>query len=503
MEPFIRKPLHILTSKWFAVVLISLLLSCLSIFPIENASAQTCGWNWDILSISGIKTNYHSGETISGNISFRLNNAANSSAIQQLLIGIIDLQNKVIDVKCVYNGVPKTCPAWTTGTASFSLKTPVTPGNYKVIAADYFEYSCSHALNKFPSLYSPTSPYCKDITTITISAPPPPPPCSASWDISVVSGLKSNYKLGESINGNVKFTINNSAGSPGITQQILIGIADQTGKVYDLACIYNGQPKECPGFTTGSGSFSLKNPGTLGSYSIIGAQDAQHSCQSAQITPDRTRIIAKITIPAPPGKPGTGEDNGTVDGPDTNTVVIICFIAAVLILSIAYSASRRKPTKKYIRFVLFLVLISFVGYLFAKYGIPVIKDWFTQHWRTIRNVLLALVALAIIGVVVRQRIKKKGPISYIYVMSNSAYKKTYKIGHSRDPAKRAEDLGSATGVLGKFEVDFKLPVAEADAALIESQVHKELERYRVVDNREFFEVQKDIIINTIRKIAGK
>jgi hypothetical protein len=122
------------------------------------------------LSISGIKTNYQPGETISGNISFRLHNAANSSAIQQLLIGIIDAQNKVIDVKCVYNGAPKTCPEWTTGTASFSLKTPVTPGNYKVIAADYFEYSCSDAINKFPSLYSSTSPYCKDITTITISA---------------------------------------------------------------------------------------------------------------------------------------------------------------------------------------------------------------------------------------------------------------------------------------------------------------------------------------------
>jgi len=170
MASFIGRLQNILVSKLFAVVLISLLLSCLSIFPIANASAQPCDWNWDILSISGIKTNYQPGETISGNISFRLHNKANSGAIQQLLIGIIDSQNKVIDVKCVYNGAPKDCPEWTTGTASFSLKAPVTPGNYKVIAADDLENSCSDAINRFPSLCSSTSPYCKDITTITISA---------------------------------------------------------------------------------------------------------------------------------------------------------------------------------------------------------------------------------------------------------------------------------------------------------------------------------------------
>jgi len=174
MASLVGRLRNILLSKWFAVIPIFLLMCCLSIFLIANVSAQTCGWNWDILSISGIKTNYQPGETISGNISFRLHNAANSSAIQQILIGIIDSQNKVIDVKCVYNGVPKACPAWTTGTASFSLKTPVTPGNYKVIAADDLENSCSAAINRFPSLCSSTSPYCKDITTITISASPPP-----------------------------------------------------------------------------------------------------------------------------------------------------------------------------------------------------------------------------------------------------------------------------------------------------------------------------------------
>jgi hypothetical protein len=299
MASFIGRLQNILVSKLFAVVLISLLLSCLSIFPIANASAQTCGWNWDILSISGIKTNYHSGETISGNISFRLNNAANSSPIQQILIGIIDLENKVIDVNCVYNGVPKECPAWTTGTASFSLKTPVIPGNYKVIAADDFETSCSAALNRFPSLCSSTSPYCKDITTITISA---------------------------------------------------------------------GRTEIAPPIPT-----SPTSP-----------------------------------PPTPPSQPDTGKKNGTVGTPDTtkpsggiapialnkNTIIIISFVAALVILTLF--ASRKKGSKHFTKSILLLVLISFIGYLFWVYAIPLIADWFRHNLGTI----ITLVALAIVAMVV-------------------------------------------------------------------------------------------------------
>ena len=147
--------------------------------------------------------------------------------------------------------------------------------------------------------------------------------CSASWDISAVDGLKSNYQLGESINGDVKFTISNAAGEPRVIQQILVGIADQTGKVYDFTCIYNGQPKECPEFTTGSGSFSLKNPDTSGSYNIIANQDANYSCQSAHISSTGARIIATITVSAskadeksvapttPPPPPPTKENTTT------------------------------------------------------------------------------------------------------------------------------------------------------------------------------------------------
>lgn len=400
MTSFVERLQNILVSKWFAVVLISLLLSCLSIFPIANASAQTCGWNWDILSISGIKTNYHSGETISGNISFRLNNAANSSAIQQLLIGIIDLQNKVIDVKCLYNGVPKTCPAWTTGTASFSLKTPVTPGNYKVIAADYLEYSCSDAINKFPSLYSPTSPYCKDITTITISAPSPPPPpenasaqaCGGNWDISSTSGIKTNYQLGETISGNISFKINNPSDCPSCTQQILVGLVDSQNKVIDVKCVYDGIPKVCPLRTTGTVSVSWVNPASPGTYRILATQDAKPNFRPKE----SYKNIATITVSA--SGSGTPQGGGASKTGISTQFIIVAI--ALLVLLFIFSLMGLKALKGFIRFIFVLAVISFLGYLFWQYGIPVISKWIRENLSTIIGVLLSLGALAIAGIAI-------------------------------------------------------------------------------------------------------
>jgi hypothetical protein len=325
------------------------------------------------------------------------------------LIGIIDLQNKVIDVKCVYNGVPKACPAWTTGTASFSLKTPVTPGNYKVIAADYYEYSCSDALNKFPSLYSSTSPYCKDIITITISA------------------------------------------------------------------------------------------------SVI----------------DQKSVAPTIpTPPIPPGQPDTGKKNGTVSVPDTtkpsggiapialnkNTIIIISFVAALVILTLF--ASRKRGSKRYVKSIL-LVLISFIGYLFWVYAIPLIADWLRHNLGTIIKVLLALVALAVIGVVVWQWIKKRTPSTppppppsekegYIYIARCPSHEEDlYKIGRSKDhPTKRMKGIGG-TGVPEEFILYEHWKVA--DAVLAESLVHKALDKYRINPNREFFKARPRIIIRIIEE----
>jgi hypothetical protein len=423
MASFIGRLQNILVSKLFAVVLISLLLSCLSIFPIANASAQTCGWNWDILSISGIKTNYQPGETISGNISFRLHNKANSGAIQQLLIGIIDSQNKVIDVKCVYNGAPKDCPEWTTGTASFSLKAPVTPGNYKVIAADDLENSCSDAINRFPSLCSSTSPYCKDITTITISA---------------------------------------------------------------------GRTEIAPPIPTSPTS----PPPTL------------------------------------PSQPDTGKKNGTVGTPDTtkpssgiapialnkNTIIIISFVAALVILTLF--ASRKKGSKHFTKSILLLVLISFIGYLFWVYAIPLIVDWFRHNLGTIIKVLLALVVFAVIGVVVwisrntilewfKEKIGKDGPPpppppnsekeGYIYIARCPSHEPDlYKIGRTKNhPISRMGDLGGSTSSPDSFLLIEHWRVT--GVALAESLVRKALEKYRPNPKREFFKARLKTILPVVEE----
>ncbi|MCJ7653786.1 MAG: restriction endonuclease [Dehalococcoidia bacterium] len=284
MASFVGRLQNILVSKWFAVALIALLLSCLSIFPLANASAQTCDdWNWDVWGISGIKTNYQLGETISGSISFKINNPSYCpGCVQQILVGLVDSQNRVIDVKCIYDGRPKVCPEWTIDTVNVSWENPASPGTYRLLATQDANYSCSDAKPNF----RPNESY-KNIATITV----------------VVAGTTSN---GE------------------------------------------------------------------------------------QVT-------------EPPSPTSTPSDESKNKGPinvlDTNTVVIICFIAAVLILSISYSRSR-EATRKYIRFVLFLILISFVGYLFWMYGIPVISKWIRENLSTIIGVLLSLGALAIAGIAI-------------------------------------------------------------------------------------------------------
>ena len=395
MTSFVERLQNILMSKWLAVVLILPMLSCLSIFPIANASAQTCSPNWDVLSISGMKTNYQLGEAINGSISFRINNPSDCpGCFLQILVGLVDSQNTVIDVKCIYDGQPKVCPEWTVDTVNVSWEHPSSPGNYRLLATLDSMYSCSDAKPRF----RPQESY-ELLATITVSAPspspsPPPPP-----------------------------------------------------------------------------------------------------------------------TPTPPSQPDTGKKNGTVGVPDTtkpsggiapialnkNTIIIISFVAALVILTLF--ASRKRGSKRYAKSLLLLVLVSFIGYLFWVYAIPLIADWFRHNLGTI----ITLVALAAIGGVVWQRIKEKRPknFSYIYVMSNSAYKNLYKIGHSIDPEKRAEELSRPTGVPGKFKVTFKLPVDVADAVLIESRVHEKLKKYRVRGNREFFAAKEDVIENTVIKIASE
>jgi hypothetical protein len=421
MASFVGRLQNILVSKWFSVVLISFLLFWLTIFPITNISAQTCDTNWNILSIIGIKSDYQSGETISGNISFRLNNpSVCPGCLQQILVGIVDSQTEVIDVQCVYDGIPKVCPQWTIGTANFSLKNPVTPGKYKIIAANYYQHSCSDAINRYApngSIHTALVEY-RIIATIIISAS----------------------------ETNEKSVVPTTPPLPPLTQ----------------------------GDTTSSSSASNAN------------------------------------------------QEGTVPTTGSNTPLIIT-IVALLILLLIFSFLSSKARKGFIKFILILAIVSFLGLLFLIYGTPAISKWIGENQSTIIGVLLSLSAMAIAGIAIWLNkdkilgwIKKllepfpsapkpeKGDYNYIYIMRCQAYRKNlYKIGQSRDPEKRARELSSPTGVAGRFEVLDKYKLPKHDAVLAELRVHKALERYRANDNREFFEVPIRTIIDTIRKILSE
>lgn len=74
---------------------------------------------------------------------------------------------------------------------------------------------------------------------------------------------------------------------------------------------------------------------------------------------------------------------------------------------------------------------------------------------------------------------------YVYVMFNPAFPHLVKVGRTtRSTNERAEELYS-TGTPGKFIVAYDVLVD--DCVEVEAIVHRELEKYRYSQNREFFE----------------
>ena len=87
-----------------------------------------------------------------------------------------------------------------------------------------------------------------------------------------------------------------------------------------------------------------------------------------------------------------------------------------------------------------------------------------------------------------QRARKKGKekienIGYVYVLSNKAYPKIYKIGSTYGlPEERAEEL-TGTGHLMPFKVEAQIKIRSAE--YYEKKIHSILGNYRVKQNREF------------------
>jgi len=91
----------------------------------------------------------------------------------------------------------------------------------------------------------------------------------------------------------------------------------------------------------------------------------------------------------------------------------------------------------------------------------------------------------------------------IYIAQNSAYgKNVFKVGKSeREVRERMVELNSATGVIGKFDPVAFFAVNDIDSA--EAKCHLVLRDYRVQPDREFFEIERDRLIEIVRDVANQ
>lgn len=83
--------------------------------------------------------------------------------------------------------------------------------------------------------------------------------------------------------------------------------------------------------------------------------------------------------------------------------------------------------------------------------------------------------------------KKEG---YVYVLSNPAMPGLVKIGRTtRHPADRVREMNSASGVALRFKLEMSIRTKYPNWT--ERLLHRALDRYRLNQNREFFQLSAD------------
>jgi hypothetical protein len=398
---------------------------------IQHVLAETCSGAWDITDTSGIKTNYQLGETISGNISFKISNSADCPrCTQQILIALIDSQGYLAGWTCIFDDIPQVCPDSTTGKVDITLRNPNYPGTYRIIASNEKQRDCFDAFvlgDYHPKITAPQM----QIATIKVAAsnainepsvPTPPPsfPEPSSNNLPTI----------------LLFSANPSSIKKGESTRISWEVVDAT-QIFITPEPGRAAPKG--GYTTAQ--LSEPTTYTLTATNSYGSVTGEITVNIIGVSPPSSSLNELPTLP-------TGGIADTID--------------ATLLR---------------------------------------IKTWIQQLIHFVLTVLLPIACIVIIGIIV-WRNRKPRPnaknAAYVYIMYNPSYKKDcYKVGRSRNPERRAEELSAPTGVAGKFEVKFKLWVT--DAVLVEKCVHKKLEHYRLHDNKEFFELPINTIKDTIRE----
>lgn len=97
--------------------------------------------------------------------------------------------------------------------------------------------------------------------------------------------------------------------------------------------------------------------------------------------------------------------------------------------------------------------------------------------------------------------KSEFTTGHIYILQNTSIPGIFKIGFTeRSVADRVNEINSATGVITPWQVrDFWFT---QNPYLVEQDVHRRLEEYRVEDNREGFAVNFAVARNVILEVLG-
>ena len=92
--------------------------------------------------------------------------------------------------------------------------------------------------------------------------------------------------------------------------------------------------------------------------------------------------------------------------------------------------------------------------------------------------------------------------SWVYIMSNPTMPGYYKIGYTKkNPDERAKQISNATGVIVPMEVEWAFHCYNGFA--LEQECHRKLEKYRVSNNREFFQMSLDEAKDTIKELGKR
>ncbi len=92
--------------------------------------------------------------------------------------------------------------------------------------------------------------------------------------------------------------------------------------------------------------------------------------------------------------------------------------------------------------------------------------------------------------------------SWVYIMSNPVMPGYYKIGYTKNnPDERAKQISNATGVVVPMEVEWAFHCYNGFA--LEQECHHKLEKYRVNNNREFFQMSLEEAKKTIEELGSR